>query len=144
MERVAKSHFFSLTKCIHRDKEMCPSGRRSSIANRVLGETLTEGSNPSISTRYTIQIPYAPLAQLDRASGYGPEGQEFESLRVYLEASVERLGLFWFLVPTTTRFDTLFQRKCCTLYLTIIVYEGEHNDDTIVHSIGLWRCRGQN
>ena len=23
---------------------------------------------------------YAPLAQLDRASGYGPEGQEFESL----------------------------------------------------------------
>ena len=24
----------------------------------------------------------APLAQLDRASGYGPEGQEFESLRV--------------------------------------------------------------
>ena len=78
---------------------MCPSGRRSSIANRVLGETLTEGSNPSISTRYTIQIPYAPLAQLDRASGYGPEGQEFESLRVYLEASVERLGLFWFLYP---------------------------------------------
>ena len=28
-------------------------------------------------------IHYAPLAQLDRASGYGPEGQEFESLRVY-------------------------------------------------------------
>ena len=26
---------------------------------------------------------FAPLAQLDRASGYGPEGQEFESLRVY-------------------------------------------------------------
>ena len=23
---------------------------------------------------------YAPLAQLDRASGYGPEGQGFESL----------------------------------------------------------------
>ena len=36
-----------------------------------------------------VQIPpspfsYAPLAQLDRASGYGPEGQEFESLTVYL------------------------------------------------------------
>ena len=39
-----------------------------------------------------VQIPpspffydfiYAPLAQLDRASGYGPEGQEFESLTVY-------------------------------------------------------------
>ena len=84
---------FSLTKCIHRDKEMCPSGRRSSIANRVL-ETLTEGSNPSISTRYTIQFPYAPLAQLDRASGYGPEGQEFESLRVYLEAPVQKWRTF--------------------------------------------------
>ena len=27
-----------------------------------------------------IQNRYAPLAQLDRASGYGPEGQGFESL----------------------------------------------------------------
>ena len=26
---------------------------------------------------------YAPLAQLDRASGYGPEGRGFESLRAY-------------------------------------------------------------
>ena len=26
---------------------------------------------------------HAPLAQLDRASGYGPEGREFESLRAY-------------------------------------------------------------
>ena len=26
---------------------------------------------------------YAPVAQLDRASGFGPEGQGFESLRVY-------------------------------------------------------------
>ena len=25
-------------------------------------------------------VANAPLAQLDRASGYGPEGQEFESL----------------------------------------------------------------
>ena len=82
---------------------MCPSGRRSPIANRVLGETLTEGSNPSISTRYTIQILYAPLAQLDRASGYGPEGQEFESLRVYLEASVERLRLFLFFAQNQHR-----------------------------------------
>ena len=108
MERVAKSHFFSLTKCIHRDKEMCPSGRRSSIANRVLGETLTEGSNPSISTRYTIQIPYAPLAQLDRASGYGPEGQEFESLRVYFPspAKFNLAGLFIFLAAK----DSLHQQ----------------------------------
>ena len=27
---------------------------------------------------------YAPLAQLDRASGYGPEGREFESCHVHL------------------------------------------------------------
>ena len=39
-------------------------------------KSFTEGSNPSVSA-------FAPLAQLDRASGYGPEGQEFESLRVY-------------------------------------------------------------
>ena len=38
-------------------------------------KSFTEGSNPSVSAS-------APLAQLDRASGYGPEGQEFESLRV--------------------------------------------------------------
>ena len=38
-------------------------------------KSFTEGSNPSVSA-------FAPLAQLDRASGYGPEGQEFESLRV--------------------------------------------------------------
>ena len=30
---------------------------------------------------YYCQARYALLAQLDRASGYGPEGQEFESLR---------------------------------------------------------------
>ena len=28
-------------------------------------------------------MAYAPLAQLDRASGYGPEGRGFESLRAY-------------------------------------------------------------
>ena len=47
----------------------------------------TEGSNPSVTVLYIIAFYVynfcAPLAQLDRASGYGPEGQEFESLRVY-------------------------------------------------------------
>jgi hypothetical protein len=33
-------------------------------------------------TRRCVSISsYAPLAQLDRASGYEPEGREFESLR---------------------------------------------------------------
>ena len=30
---------------------------------------------------------YAPLAQLDRASGYGPEGRGFESLTAYHQAT---------------------------------------------------------
>ena len=38
-----------------------------------------------ISAKY-IQS-YAPLAQLDRASGYEPEGREFESLRARFFAS---------------------------------------------------------
>ena len=57
-------------------------------------KSFTEGSNPSVSAS-------APLAQLDRASGYGPEGQEFESLRVYSslqKVSSERKRLFPFLI----------------------------------------------
>ena len=129
-----------MTRYVRRDKEMCPSGRRSSIANRVLGETLTEGSNPSISTRYTIQIPYAPLAQLDRASGYGPEGQEFESLRVYLEASVERLGLFWFLYPVKWS-TTLLDMKLVIVVLRNITSLTsnrlceEYNDEFYTHHL---------
>ena len=30
---------------------------------------------------------YAPLAQLDRASGYGPEGRGFEALTAYQKSS---------------------------------------------------------
>ena len=32
-----------------------------------------------LNLRYKFSVP---VAQLDRASGYGPEGQEFESLQV--------------------------------------------------------------
>ena len=46
----------------------------------------TEGSNPSVT------VPLAPLAQLDRASGYGPEGREFESLRVRHLSPTDRVG----------------------------------------------------
>jgi hypothetical protein len=31
----------------------------------------------------SLQLLVAPLAQLDRASGYEPEGREFESLRAH-------------------------------------------------------------
>ena len=34
-------------------------------------------------SRMYIYCLMAPLAQLDRASGYGPEGWGFESLRAY-------------------------------------------------------------
>lgn len=33
---------------------------------------------------------HAPVAQLDRVSGYEPEGREFESLRVYTNTSPKR------------------------------------------------------
>ncbi len=42
------------------------------------------------------EAAYAPLAQLDRASGYGPEGQGFESLTACQKSPeiVEISGLF--------------------------------------------------
>ena len=39
-------------------------------------KSFIEGSNPSLS-----ESTHAPVAQLDRVSGYEPEGREFESLR---------------------------------------------------------------
>jgi hypothetical protein len=36
----------------------------------------------------------APVAQLDRVSGYEPEGREFESLRARHIARVQRVSLF--------------------------------------------------
>lgn len=35
-----------------------------------------------------VKAQCAPLAQLDRASGYGPEGRGFESLTAYQERKV--------------------------------------------------------
>ena len=42
-------------------------------------------------------IGHAPLAQLDRASGYGPEGQEFESLAACQKSEPFGFGFFCFL-----------------------------------------------
>ena len=44
-----------------------------------------------------LSARHAPLAQLDRASDYGSEGQEFESLRAYQKSQTERFGSFAFL-----------------------------------------------
>ena len=53
-----------------------------------------------------------PLAQLDRASGYGPEGQGFESLRVRHEKprlSNDRCG-FSFVLQLNTLYYKYFRR----------------------------------
>jgi hypothetical protein len=61
---------------------MPPIGSRSggSIgrAARAILKKLLDGGHPA-ATFHNSRI--APLAQLDRASGYEPEGREFESLR---------------------------------------------------------------
>ena len=53
--------------------------------------TKRAGSDIINVVRLTNAIEYAPLAQLDRAFGYGPEGRGFESLRARwnLRISVE-------------------------------------------------------
>ena len=48
-------------------------------------------------------VANAPLAQLDRASGYGPEGQEFESLTACQKPEVERLRAFVFSVKISAK-----------------------------------------
>lgn len=50
---------------------------------REYGRNLIEGSNPSLSANH------APVAQLDRVSGYEPEGRRFESFRARHFISVE-------------------------------------------------------
>ncbi len=40
-------------------------------------------TNVRIYMRKCLDPAYAPLAQLDRASDYGSEGREFESLRAH-------------------------------------------------------------
>ena len=44
-----------------------------------------------------LSVRHAPLAQLDRASGYGPEGQEFESLTACQKPRYRKVsGLLFF------------------------------------------------
>ena len=54
-----------------------------------------------------LSARHAPLAQLDRASDYGSEGQEFESLRAYQKSQTERFGSFALCAGTagTSRMD---------------------------------------
>src|SRR5579864_6977326 len=40
-----------------------------------------------LSSRASLPLQFAPVAQLDRASDYGSEGSEFESRRVHCSTS---------------------------------------------------------
>ena len=50
---------------------------------------------------------HAPLAQLDRASGYGPEGQGFESLKACQKGPSHRDGPFWHIIREKRVFEPL-------------------------------------
>ncbi len=59
------------------------------------------GVDPSFSLALApaaprMRLPHAPVAQLDRASGYEPEGREFESLQARrgLQRLTHRVSLF--------------------------------------------------
>src|SRR5438128_62000 len=51
-------------------------GRRQPPAKRLQGQKLCPGFE-------SLPLRHAPLAQVDRASGYEPEGQRFESSRAH-------------------------------------------------------------
>ena len=45
-----------------------------------------------------LSLRHAPLAQLDRASGYGPEGRGFESLTAYHREPIDFNGFAVFIL----------------------------------------------
>ncbi len=63
--------------------ERWPSGRRRSPAKGVWALSPIEGSNPSFSAIFLLDIFDARVAQLDRVPGYEPGGQRFESSHAY-------------------------------------------------------------
>ncbi len=68
-----------------------PSGKFAGSLPTQLGSRLTAGRQV-LALVIGVRIPapqqiHAPVAQLDRASGYGPEGWGFESSRVYTARS---------------------------------------------------------
>ncbi len=74
-----------------------------------MGQKPIEGSNPSLSA-----ISKAPVAQLDRASGYEPGGQEFESLRAR-QSNVKTTNVARTTIsPKKTKFPEEFERVSST------------------------------
>ena len=74
-------------------KERWPSGRRRSPAKGVWGVESHRGFE-SLSLRKFSRI--APVAQLDRVSGYELEGREFESLRAHQTIKKGALAPFFY------------------------------------------------
>ena len=61
----------------------------------------------------TLREAHGPLAQLDRASGYGPEGRGFESLKVRHRGRSKRIErpLLLQKLPLNPENLSLFARK---------------------------------
>ena len=71
-------------------------GRLPQFMNLSIRECIRSRTRPfsakksSVIIQQVIFLPrVAPLAQLDRASGYEPEGREFESLRAHHQTLTE-------------------------------------------------------
>ena len=63
------------------------------------GWSSTRG-NPVLSVvRKQLFLKCAPVAQLDRASGYEPEGRQFESVRAHHQINNLALSPFFFAYP---------------------------------------------
>ena len=59
-----------------------------------------------------LSVRYAPLAQLDRASGYGPEGRGFESLTAYQKLLKSKIsGAFCFASGNLPGFSHVLLRR---------------------------------
>ena len=64
----------------------CPArGAVAQLGERLNGIQEVRGSIPLGSM---LEVVRAPVAQLDRASDFGSEGREFESLRAHLRRSI--------------------------------------------------------
>src|SRR5215469_3721179 len=86
---------------IHQAQVVRAAGRGFAFASTF---TLKKGAFSAILGEANCLGPDAPVAQLDRASGYEPEGREFESLRAHhrMNDSVAALNpAALFLCPVT-------------------------------------------
>ena len=89
--------FFTIAQTLPRDKQELILKKTEDFFKKCLHFVLRHGIMFKSSG-----MRHAPLAQLDRASGYGPEGRGFESLTAYQKA------------PEIVRFQELFVFLCMT------------------------------